>query len=160
MITLRSYHTGVGASSCTFGAALNMNTTYHLRFQVRFTVHCIFLSARRSYSNSLCTWHTLRRQQPLLILFVARANILHFRIGIVFYKNILRTSAVSSTNFGSILIFASCVVGTVLVIYYVGEFFKWEGSHSFVFEKSICMYLYSFCGDHSSRMIRTAAIVR
>ena len=29
-----------------------------------------------------------------------------------FYKNISRTSAVSSTNFGPILIFASCVVGT------------------------------------------------
>ena len=31
---------------------------------------------------------------------------------ILFYKNILRTSAVSSTNFGSLLTFASCVVGT------------------------------------------------
>ena len=31
---------------------------------------------------------------------------------LVCYKNISRTSAVSSTNFGSILIFASCVVGT------------------------------------------------
>ena len=42
-----------------------------------------------------------------------------------FIINISRTSAVSSTNLGSILIFASCVVGTVLVIYYlyVGEFF-------------------------------------
>ena len=29
----------------------------------------------------------------------------------------------SSTNFGSIPIFTSCVVGTSLVIYYVGEFF-------------------------------------
>ena len=28
----------------------------------------------------------------------------------IFYKNISRTSAVGSTNFGSILIFASCVV--------------------------------------------------
>ena len=30
----------------------------------------------------------------------------------LFYNNISRTSAVSSTNFGSILIFASCIVGT------------------------------------------------
>ena len=37
-----------------------------------------------------------------------------------FIKNILKTPAVSSTNFGSILIFASCVVGTwyLFVIYY------------------------------------------
>ena len=35
---------------------------------------------------------------------------------LVFYKNILRTSAVSSTNFGSILIFASCVVGTCNIL--------------------------------------------
>ena len=41
----------------------------------------------------------------------------------IFYKNISRTPAVSSTNFGSILIFASCVVGTCTIIYYVGEFF-------------------------------------
>ena len=31
-------------------------------------------------------------------------------------KHILRTSAVSSTNFGSILIFASCVVGTFNIL--------------------------------------------
>ena len=34
----------------------------------------------------------------------------------IFYKNISRTSAVSSTNFGSILIFASCVVGTCNIL--------------------------------------------
>ena len=50
------------------------------------------------------------------------------RVIILFYRNILRTSAVSSTNFGSILIFASCVV-LVLVIYYVGEFFHYGRSH-------------------------------
>ena len=33
-------------------------------------------------------------------------------VHVYFIKNISRTSAVSSTNFGSILIFASCVVGT------------------------------------------------
>ena len=32
--------------------------------------------------------------------------------GIFYFKNILRTSAVSSMNFRSILIFASCVVDT------------------------------------------------
>ena len=32
------------------------------------------------------------------------------------YKNISRTSAVSSTNFGSIPIFASCVVGTCNIL--------------------------------------------
>ena len=37
------------------------------------------------------------------------------------YKKNLKTSAVSSTNFGSILVFASCVVGTCNA--YVGEFF-------------------------------------
>ena len=35
---------------------------------------------------------------------------------ILFYKHISRTSAVSSTNFGSILIFASCVVGTCNIL--------------------------------------------
>ena len=34
----------------------------------------------------------------------------------------------SSTNFGSKLIFASCVVDTCNILHYVGEFFKWEGS--------------------------------
>ena len=48
----------------------------------------------------------------------------------------------SSTNFGSILIFASCVVLLVLVIYYVGEFFKWEGSYSFVFNIYILVYIF------------------
>ena len=41
----------------------------------------------------------------------------------IFYENISGTSAVSSTNFGSILIFASCVVGTCKILY-VGEFFS------------------------------------
>ena len=47
-----------------------------------------------------------------------------------FYKIILTTSAVSSTNLGSILIFASCVVvGTLAIILcgYVGEFFSLNG---------------------------------
>ena len=35
---------------------------------------------------------------------------------VIFFKNISRTSAVRSTNFGSILIFASCVVGTFVII--------------------------------------------
>ena len=34
-----------------------------------------------------------------------------------FITNILRTSAVNSTSFGSILIFASCVVGTCNILY-------------------------------------------
>ena len=40
------------------------------------------------------------------------------RVYVVWYfiKNILRTSAVSSTNFRSILIFASCVVGTCNIL--------------------------------------------
>ena len=33
----------------------------------------------------------------------------------------------SSTNFGPIFIFASCVVGTVLVIYYMDAFFIGRG---------------------------------
>ena len=37
----------------------------------------------------------------------------------LFYTNISRTSAVSSTNFGSILIFASCVVGTCNILCFV-----------------------------------------
>ena len=41
--------------------------------------------------------------------------------GIVEKKN-SRTSAVSSTNFRSILIFASCVVGACNRLYYMGEF--------------------------------------
>ena len=36
--------------------------------------------------------------------------------GELFYTNIPSTSAVSSTNFGSILIFASCVVGTCNIL--------------------------------------------
>ena len=36
--------------------------------------------------------------------------------GSIFYTYISRTSAVSSTNFGSMLIFASCVVGTCNVL--------------------------------------------
>ena len=41
----------------------------------------------------------------------------------LFYKSTLRTPAVSSTNFGSILIVASCVVGTCNILDYMGEFF-------------------------------------
>ena len=37
-------------------------------------------------------------------------------------KNILRTSAVSSTNFGSILIFASCVIGTMWASFFFRHF--------------------------------------
>ena len=43
----------------------------------------------------------------------------------VIYKIILTTSAVSSTNLGSILIFASCVVGTCSVL--CGCFFSVNG---------------------------------
>ena len=44
-----------------------------------------------------------------------------------FIKNISRTSAVSLTNFRSILIFASCVVGTCNILY--GWVYYWEGSY-------------------------------
>ena len=44
-----------------------------------------------------------------------------------FITNILRTSAVNSTSFGSILIFASCVVGTCNILY--GWVYYWEGSY-------------------------------
>ena len=37
-------------------------------------------------------------------------------------RNISSTSAVSSTNFRSILIFASCFVGTCNILVYIGEF--------------------------------------
>ena len=39
------------------------------------------------------------------------------QLNVHFIKNVLRTSAVSSTNFRSILIFASCVVGTCNILY-------------------------------------------
>ena len=45
-------------------------------------------------------------------------------VTLTFYRNIFRTSAVSSTDFGSILIFESCLlVQHLLVIYDVGNFF-------------------------------------
>ena len=56
-----------------------------------------------------------------------------FRIKVFpFYKNVSRTSAVSSTNFGSILIFASCVVGTRNILRMWVSFFhnEREGSYS------------------------------
>ena len=62
----------------------------------------------------------------------------------LFYKNISRTSAVSSTNFGSILIFASCLV--VLVIYYVGEFVLNGRGHIVLLQKHIdTSIVYIFC---------------
>ena len=42
-------------------------------------------------------------------------------LSLTFYGNIFRTSAVSSTNIGSIFTFSSCLL--VLVIYDVGKFF-------------------------------------
>ena len=39
----------------------------------------------------------------------------------------------SSTNFGSILIVASCVVGMILVVYYMGELFIGRGPTCFFF---------------------------
>ena len=42
----------------------------------------------------------------------------------MFGESILKTSAVSSTNLGSIFIFASCVVGTCLDIYVLGPFLR------------------------------------
>ena len=45
-----------------------------------------------------------------------------------FYENIFRTSAVSSTNFGSMLTSTtSCVVGTGFLYCCVGEFFIGSG---------------------------------
>ena len=55
-----------------------------------------------------------------------------FRV-LVFINKKIRTSAVSSTNYGSILIFASCVVGTCNILY--GEFFIGRGP--------ICMFCFS-----------------
>ena len=46
----------------------------------------------------------------------------------VFYIKIARTSAVSSTNFGSILILASCVVGTCNM-YHVSEVLNGKVKH-------------------------------
>ena len=40
----------------------------------------------------------------------------------LFYENISRTPAVSSTNFGPTLTFASCVVGTCNILVYVWSF--------------------------------------
>ena len=61
----------------------------------------------------------------------------------VFHKNISRTSAVSSTNFWSILIFASCVVGTCNTLGYVGEFFH-NGRGHFVLLKNKHTYIYEY----------------
>ena len=43
------------------------------------------------------------------------------------YKKNLKTSAVSSTNFGSILVFASCVVGTCNILRMWVSFFLMGG---------------------------------
>ena len=48
---------------------------------------------------------------------------IYIRVHPYFIKNISRTSAVSSTNFRSILIFASCVVGTCNMCRYNCDFF-------------------------------------
>ena len=49
----------------------------------------------------------------------------------------------SSTNFGSILIFASCVVGTRIIVYYVGKFFRNGRGYFLLLKKHI--YIYTYC---------------
>ena len=59
----------------------------------------------------------------------------------------------SSTNFGSIIIVASCVVGTCnIVIYCVGEVFKWGGSFSIFFFFNIYTR-YMFCFFSTTVMV-------
>ena len=62
----------------------------------------------------LLMWYYLSAKKPVLLFlfpFMIRPSTTH-TLSLRCDKNISRTSAVSSTNFGSILIFASCVVGT------------------------------------------------
>ena len=49
----------------------------------------------------------------------------------------------SSTNFGPILVFASCVVGTCNILVYVGEFFYCGRGH-LVFVKNNYIYIYTY----------------
>ena len=64
------------------------------------------ISGWSKYSAYLAAFSSWRAHSTLRL---GRSN---FNTSYIFYTNILRTSAMSSTNFGSILIFASCVVGT------------------------------------------------
>ena len=76
--------------------------------------------------------HTSRIQQA----FAMRAY-----FNELFYKHIFRTSALSSTNIASILIFSSCVIGTCNIL--CGRVFsQWEGS-CFV-EKNDGLYILFF----------------
>ena len=57
-------------------------------------------------------------QAALLVLVIYDVGeFFHNGRGYIVIKYISRTSAVSSTNFRSILIFASCVVGTCNILY-------------------------------------------
>ena len=56
----------------------------------------------------------------------------------LFYKNISRTPAVSSTNFGSILTFASGVVGTCNIL--LGEFFHNGRGHIVLLKTNTYIY--------------------
>ena len=56
------------------------------------------------------------RSPGVLLFFCSHDFLFCFILLLQYIKNILRTSAVSSANFGSILIFASCVVGTCNVL--------------------------------------------
>ena len=65
----------------------------------------------------------------------------------LFKKKQIRTSAVSSTNFRSILIFASCVVGTCNMLYYMGEFLL--GGVLFSSTKMVSVGIYTLGGEFS-----------
>ena len=60
-------------------------------------------------------------------------------------ENISRTSAVSSTNFRSILIFASCVVGTCNILT-VWVSFYWEGSYV-LSTIMVSVGIFALCGE-------------
>ena len=71
---------------------------------------------------------------------------IYYTYNVDFIKNISRTSAVSSTNFRSILIFASCVVGTCTILYQVRVSCYWEGSY-FLSTIMVSVGIYTLGGE-------------
>ena len=92
---------------------------YMLTANYCYEVSCEFDEYRVNIIFASCVLLYVYCQQLLLptrlVLYAPCASDFEFSSPpdtLIFYKNISRTSAVSSTNFWSILIFASCVVGT------------------------------------------------
>ena len=70
------------------------------------------------------------------------SSFISFFLCVVFYKNILRTSAASSTNFGSIYSSLQAAL-LVLVIYYVGESFLNGRGPILLFQKNVHLFCFS-----------------